>query len=127
MFSSVKADILCDASGDATVYLTPGINRPCNGFLVCLKYTPGTIATGADLVITGETSGIPIMSKSDAGTSAVFYYPRALLNEVADGAEGSGGSEFIPIKEERIKVVVAQGGNAGSGSIEATLINNPPY
>jgi len=127
MFSSAKADIVTDASGNATVYIAPSINRGLNGFLVCLKYTPGTIATGADLTITGETSGIPIMTKADAGTSNVFYYPRALLNAVADGAAGSSGSEFIPIKDERIKVVIAQGGNGGVGAIEATVMTNPPY
>jgi hypothetical protein len=127
MFSSAKADIVTDASGNAEVYLSHGqINKP-NGFLVCLKYTPGTLDTGADLTITGETSGIPILTKTNGGTSAVFYYPRALLNAVADGAAATNPSEFIPIKDERIKVVVAQGGNAGVGSIEAILINNPPY
>lgn len=127
MFSTVKANIVTDSSGDATVYLTHGINKSPNGFLVLLKYTPGTIATGADLTITGETSGIPILTKADAGTDPAFYYPRALLNDVADGAEALAGSEFIPIVNERIKVVVAQGGNGGAGSIEAVLINNPPY
>ena len=127
MFSTSKADIVCDASGDATVYVAPGVNINPNGFLVCLRYNPGTIATGADLVITGETSGIPILTKADAGTSVVFYYPRALLNAVADGAESTNASEFIPIKNERIKVVVSGGGNGGAGSIEATLLNNPPY
>lgn len=127
MFSSASADIVTDASGDATVYLTHGLSRKPNGFLVVLKYTPGTLDTGADLTVTGETSGIPILTKANAGTSAVFYYPRALLNAVADGAAASSPSEFIPIKDERIKVVIAQGGNAASGSIEAILINNPPY
>ena len=127
MFSSAKADIVTDASGDATVYIAPSINAGLNGFLVALKYTPGTLATGADLTITGETSGIPIMTIANAGTSTVFYYPRALLNAVADGAAASSPSEFIPIRDERIKVVVAQGGAAGAGSIQAILINNPPY
>lgn len=127
MFSSAKVDIVCDASGDATVYLTHGINRNPNGFLVCLRYNPGTLATGADLVITGETSGIPILTKADAGTSVVFFYPRALLNAVADGAVATNSSEYIPIKDERIKVVVSGGGNLGAGSIEATLLNQPPY
>lgn len=127
MFSSAKVDIVTDASGDATVYLSHGENRKPNGFLVLLKYTPGTIATGADLAITGESSGIPILSITNAGTSAVFYYPRALLNAVADGAAASNPSEFIPIKDERIKVIVAQGGNGEVGSIEAWLINQPPY
>lgn len=127
MFSSAKADIVTDASGDATVFIEHGINRKPNGFLVLLKYTPGTIATGADLTITGESSGIPILTITDAGTSVVFWYPRALLNAVADGAASANPSEFIPIKDERIKVVVAQGGNGGAGSIEAWLINQPPY
>jgi len=127
MFSSAIADIVTDTNGDATVYLTHGISRKLNGFLVILKYTPGTLDTGADLTITGESSGIPILTKANAGTSVVFYYPRALLNAVADGAASTNPSEFIPIKDERIKVVIAQGGNAGAGSIEAILINNPPY
>ena len=126
MFSSASSPIVTDASGDATVFLAPGINRNLNGFLVELKYAPGTIATGADLTITTE-SGRPIMTKADAGTSTVWYMPRALNNAVADGAAGSSGTELIPIKNERIKVVVANGGNGGVGSIEAILITHSPY
>lgn len=127
MFSSAKAEIVTDASGNATVYLQQSANFGLNGFLVDLKYTPGSIATGADLTITGETSGRPILTITNAGTSIVFWNPRALLHAVADGAPSANPSEFIPIKNERIKVVIAQGGNGGEGSIEATVINNPPY
>lgn len=127
MFSSVKAAIVTDASGNATVYLTHGENRRPNGLVVAVKYSPGTIATGADLVITGETRGTPILTKANAGTSEVFYYPRALANAVADGAAAAAGTEMIPIKDERIKVVVAEGGNGGVGSIEVILAVNPPY
>jgi len=127
MFSSASVDITTDGSQNATVYLSHGLSRKLNGFLVALKYTPGTIATGAVLTITGETSGIPIMIKTGAGTSTVFYYPRALLNQVADGAAGASGTESIPIKDERIKVVVTSGGVTKAGSIEATLLVNSPY
>lgn len=127
MFSSSKIDIVTNSSGAATVQLTHGQNRKLNGFLVCIKYTPGTIDTGADLTITGEESGIPILTKANAGTSTVFYYPRALINAVADGAEAASPSEFIPIKDERIQVVIANGGDTKTGSIEVILINNPPY
>lgn len=127
MFSSASAEIVTDASGNATVYLSHGLNRKLNGFLVALKYTPGTLDTGADLTITGETSGIPIITITNAGTSNVFYYPRALPNAVANGAAGSVSTESIPIKDERIKVVVAQGGNVGTGSIEAILMTDSPY
>lgn len=127
MFSSAKADILTDASGDAVVFLTHGISRKPNGFLVVLKYTPGTLAAGTDLTITGEDSGIPILTVTDAGASIAFYYPRAFNNSVADGAAGTEPGEFVPIKDERIKIVVAEGGNAGLGSIEATLMTHSPY
>ena len=126
MFSSAKVDIVTDTGGDATVYLTHGNNK-LNGFLYLLKYTPGTIATGADLAITSEDKSIPILTITDAGTSVVFWYPRALNNAVADGASGSCPTELIPIKDERIKVVVAQGGSVKTGSIEATLIAPSPY
>lgn len=127
MFSSSKIEIVTNSSGAATVHLTHGLSRKLNGFLVCIKYTPGTIDTGADLTITGEESGIPILTKANAGTSVVFYYPRALINAVADGAEAASPSEFIPIKDERIQVVIANGGDTKTGSIEVILINNPPY
>jgi len=127
MFSSAIADIVTDASGDATVYLTHGLSRKPNGFVFLLKYTPGTLSTNADLTITGESSAIPILTKLNAGTSLAFYYPRALNNAVADGAAGDCGTELIPIKDERIKVVVAQGGNVLTGSIEAILLVNSPY
>lgn len=128
MFSSAKTDITTTAGGDATVYLTHGENRKLNGFLVLLKYTPGTIDTAATLTITGESSGIPIITKTLAGTAVVFYYPRALASAVASpGAIVAGTTESIPIKDERIKVVVSAGGNAGVGSIEVFLQVNSPY
>ena len=62
MFSSAKVDIVTDASGNATVYLTHGLNRKPNGFLVC-RHDPGTIDTGADITITAEDNGTPILAK----------------------------------------------------------------
>lgn len=127
MIESIKAEITTDSSGAATVFLTHGINRRPSGLLLLLKYDPGTIETGADLTITGETSGIPILTLANAGTAVRFLYPRALLNEVANGEEGVNGTEIIPIRDERIKVVVAEGGNAKTGTIEAILLTDSPY
>lgn len=127
MFSSAKANIVTDSSGNATVYIQPTANNGLNGLLIALKYDPGSLATGADLTITGESSGIPILTKANAGTSPVFFYPRAFPNAVADGAAGTVATELIPIKAERIKVVIAEGGNAGAGSIEAIMQINSQY
>lgn len=127
MFASAVTEIVTDASGNATVYLTLGTNRKPNGFLVSLKYIPGTIDTGADLTITGENSGVPILTQANAGTGTLFLYPRALSHAVADGTASSSGSEYIPLKDDRIKVVVAQGGSTKTGSIEALIMTHSPY
>jgi hypothetical protein len=123
----VKTEIVTDASGAATVFLTHGINSRPQGFVLVVIYRPGTIDAGADLTITGETSGMPILAVTDVGASDKFFYPRALMNEVATGAAGTSGTELIPISDERIKVVVAQGGNVKTGSIEAILLADFPY
>lgn len=117
MLYKTSTAIDTDSSGAATVYLGSRIR----GRLVAIKYAPGTLDTGADLTITGETSGIPIMTKSNAGTSDAFFYPRAIPNKVADGSAFTDVPEMIPLVNERIKVVVAQGGNTKSGTIEATI------
>ena len=127
MIEKLRAEITTNSSGDATVYLTPGVNSRPNGLLLVLIYTPGSIVTGADLTITGESSGIPILTITNAGTTLKHWYPRALLNAVADGTAASAGSEVIPICNERIQVVVAQGGDTKTGTIEALLLTDSPY
>jgi len=117
MLHKLTTAITTDSGGDATVYLGSKIR----GRLVAIIYRPGTLDTGADLAITGETSGIPILTKANAGTSNAFFYPRAIPHKVADGAAFTDLAEMIPVVGERIKVVVAQGGNALTGSIEAII------
>jgi hypothetical protein len=127
MLRAVKADIETDASGDATVYLTHGLNRAPRGLVFMIIYTPGTLDTGTDLTITGETSGVPILTAADVGTDSVYYFPRALINSVVDGSQSTNASEMVPVHDERIKVVVAGGGATKAGSIEAILLNESPY
>lgn len=127
MFSSVKATLTTNASGVASATLTHGNNRNPNGFISAIRYDPGTLDTGADLVITGANSGIPILTKSNAGTSEVWYYPRELANAVADGAENTVSSEYIPIMNEPISVSLTGGGNTLQGEIEVILITPSPY
>ena len=115
MLHKTSTTITTAADGSATVYLGSNIR----GELVALKYSPGTIATGGDLTITGETSAVPILTVTNAGTSDVWYYPRAPANQVADAAAITDSAERIPIVNERIKVVMAQGGATKTGSIEA--------
>ncbi len=122
--------ITTSSGGDATVYL----GSKLRGYLVALIYRPGTLLTGTDLTITVEESvpasppagytapaGMPVLRKNDLGTGNSWLFPRAkptIAND-ASGGLGSVPSEMIPLVSDRIKVVVAQGGNVTTGTIEA--------
>lgn len=130
MLKKVSTAIVTDSSGNATVYLGSRLN----GYLVALIYRPGTIVTGAALTITTQEAvranppagysapaGIPILTKVHLGTGNSFLYPRAkpTISNDATGGLGTSPSELIPLVNDRIKVVVAQGGDTLTGSIEA--------
>jgi hypothetical protein len=113
MIHEVSTAIATIADGSATVFL----GSKLRGSVHAIKYTPGTIATGADLTITGETTGVLILVQANAGTTEVWFYPRAFPNQNTDGAAEADAREDIHVFKERIKVVVAQGGNVLTGSI----------
>ena len=117
MLHKCSTAIVTDSGGDATVYL----GSKLRGYLVAMNYRPGTLDTGADLTVTCETSGAPILTKVNLGTGNSYLYPRALPTNANSltGPLGTIPSERIPLVNERIKVVVAQGGNTLTGSIEA--------
>lgn len=113
MLIEYTVTITTNGSGAATVYLGSRIR----GRIVALKYAPGTIDTGGDLTITGETSAIPILTKANAGTSDVWFFPVAAANKVADGAASSLTEVPVWLYNERVKVVVAQGGDTKTGTM----------
>ena len=100
------------SDGSATSYLGSCIR----GRVVAIKYDPGSIATGAGLTITGETTGVVVLIKASAGTAIVWYYPVAAANKVADGSAATAEVE-VWLYNERLKVVVASGGNSKTGTI----------
>ena len=121
MLYEVTATITTDGDGAATVYL----GEKLRGRVHAIKYTKGTLDAGTDLVITGETTGVAILTDSPADTE--WLYPRAFPNAVTTGAAGTVASEDVHVLRERIKVVVAQGGAAGVGSIKAYIDTPSPY
>lgn len=103
------------ASGAGTAY-----SATVDGRILAIKYDGG-MASGADLTITTEDSAQAVLTKENAGTSSVTYTPRAAMNKVADGA---AVSFYTPVYAcmERLKIVVAQGGNVDTG--EFTIITD---
>jgi hypothetical protein len=108
-----------DASGNATVYS----DQTVHGEVRQIRYVPdGSIplATGADLTITGEGSGLVIATLTDIGTSATQWAPRQATHSTVGAAAlyaaaGSAVNDRIGIVGERIKVAVAQGGVSKTG------------
>lgn len=111
MIQSVTETITTIADGSATVYL----GSKLRGRVHAIKYAAGTLDAGTDLVITGETTGVAILTDSPAASE--WFYPRAFPNAVTTGAAGTVATEDVHVLNERIKVVVAQGGNVTTGSI----------
>ena len=113
MLTQYSATITTSDAGNATVY----VGSRCMGRVHAIKYAPGTLDTGADLTITGETTGVPIIIKGNAGTSTLWWYPHAIPSKNTDGSAFTDASVPIYVYLERIKVVVVQGGNALTGTI----------
>jgi hypothetical protein len=109
-----EVTITTAADGSAVVY-----SGKVSGRLIGIKYVPGSsqLATGTDLAIIGETSGQAILTKTNAGTSTVWYYPVAPANKVADAAASTLVEVPIYLLDERIKVTVAEGGDTKTGQI----------
>lgn len=110
--------ITTDASGDDTEFT--GVVTGC---VSAVRYVPdGTspLATGADLDITGEITGIVVSNQDNIGTSAFTVAPRQATHGV-DGtaalyaAAGTAVNTPVCVANERLKVVIAQGGDTKSG------------
>lgn len=105
-----------DASGDCTAY-----SSNVTGRILAIRYKPGTLDTGADLTITADATGAAIITLTNAGTSNVSYYPRVQVHGPTGAALTYDGTRTINeppfVSNERIKIVVAQGGNALTGTI----------
>lgn len=114
-----EVSITTDGSGAGTGY-TPVVQ----GQVLAIRYVPdGTnpYATGVDVTVTCDVSGLPILSVTDMGTSAIQYYPRAATVSTAAAAAlyaggGTAVNDRIPVAGERIKIVLAQGGATKVGT-----------
>ena len=107
------------SAGTATTLAPTGVL----GELYAILYIPGTIDTGATVTITCigiDGSEKPLLTKASAGTSNVWFYPRDLVNAVADGAAltgTAGGDRTCPILAGVVKAAIASGGNSKAGKV----------
>jgi len=123
-----RIEVVTDASGDFTGYTQGAVN----GLIEHYQYTPdgaNPLATGADLDITGDKTAIVVANQDNIGTSAFTKAVRQATHGV-DGVAAvyaAGGSpvlDKIAIAGERLKLVIAAGGNAKSGIFDIVVTNS---
>lgn len=116
-------DIVTDASGNGT-----GHTSVVSGYVESIRYVKSDYANNVTLAVTGETTGTPILSLAAGQMDAsVTKNPRLAVHAVTDGAalvyttDNKPVVDKIAIAGERIKLVVAAGGNAKTGTFYVTV------
>jgi hypothetical protein len=108
-------EVTTDASGDATAYS----GRTFNGKLVAIDYAKDDFANGVDFTITSEETGQTLWTQSDVNAGATKY-PLTQACSTAGVAATLDGTRalLVPIAlcNERIKAVIAQGGDTKTGA-----------
>lgn len=104
-----------ESDGSGTFYS----DQKVNGRILQLQYVKTDFADGSTMTITGESSGLPILAESAINASAVRA-PRQPTHSTAGAASlyavgGEPVEDYIYVVDERLKCVVASGGNAKTG------------
>lgn len=107
--------ITVDASGDGT-----GYTEITQGSLQAIRYVKTDYANGVDFTVTCGASGEAIWTGTNVNASTTVY-PRAATHDTTGAASlyaaaGEPVEDRIPVADEAVKIVVAQGGNATSGT-----------
>lgn len=113
-------DVTTNGSGAATAY-TP----PVSGYLQDIQYVKDDFTDGVDFTITGEDSGRTLWTESNVNASAIRA-PRQPTHSTAGVASlyASGGeavNDRIALSRERIKIVIASGGDTKDGQFRVTI------
>jgi hypothetical protein len=114
-------NITTAADGSAESY-SPALS----GRLINIIYTKDDFAAGVDFTITAESSGINLWTESDVNSSKTVA-PRQPTHSQAGVEQDTAGDVLlgdIYLAQERVKIVIAQGGNAKSGSF-GIIVDGP--
>lgn len=103
------------ADGTATAY-----SSVLNGKIVSIRYVKTDFATGVDFTITAEATGETIWTQNDVNAS-VTVAPRQATHSTAGAAAlyaagGAAVNDQIAIANDRVKIVIAQGGDTKTGT-----------
>jgi hypothetical protein len=102
------------ADGSATGY-TP----IASGKVLAVQYVKTNYVDGMDVAVTVESTSEPVLTLTDCN-AAVMKYPRVGIQDEAGAdalfaAAGTKQREAVCIANDRLKVVIAQGGDTKTG------------
>lgn len=125
---SVKryAVAITTATGGAGTGYTSGDVR---GLIHTIQYVADGTApyeNTVDVTITAEDTALPILSLTDVA-AAFTYRPRAAVHDTSGNASlyaaaGEAVEDYIAVHGERVKIVLAQGGDAKTGTFYVTVL-----
>lgn len=115
--------VTTDGDGAATEY-----TQVLSGKLISIRYVKagsGNFTDGVDFTITAETSGETLWAEENVNASKSCY-PRGATASVAGAASlyASGGeavNDRIALGADRVKIVVASGGAAKTGTFHVVV------
>jgi len=110
----------------ATVTATgEGYTHYLSGYIESIQYVKTDYADGVDFTITAEATGENIWTEADVN-AAVIKHPRAATCSTAGVASlyaggGTAVNDRIALSRDRVKIAIAQGGNAKTGTFVVTV------
>ena len=110
----VSVAVVTDESGDAIAY-TPALNGMVRS-VQYIKPTSGGLDNDSDIDIVTDKGAVVVWDKDNLAASTVIY-PMVQAQDNT-GTDVAGSYAPIPVCDERIKITVANGGNAGAGTFE---------
>jgi hypothetical protein len=110
--------ITTDALGDGTGY-TPVLN----GKIINIIYTKDDYAAGVDFAITAEGSGLGLWSEANVNASKTVAPKQPTHTQVGVENDTAGDVllEDIYLTNERVKIVVDEGGDTKSGTFKVIV------
>lgn len=112
--------VTTDSSGDVTAY-TPSIT----GRVISIRYVKGDFTNGVDFTITSENTGQTIWTDTDINASETVA-PRQPIHDTAGVAlvynsDNDPITDHIYLANDRVKIVIASGGSATTGTFHVTI------
>lgn len=116
----VSVTLTTSSGGAVTGYLPSGSAQRLTGAVRAIIYTKVDFVNGVDFTITSEATGQSLWTDTNIDASETVY-PVVAANIAGTGAASVLTEVPIVLAENRIKIVIAAGGDTKSGTFTAIV------